>query len=150
MRMLLLPLTLLGLSLVAPAEAEETAEEQAAARQAAETRTDRRVRELAEEYEVKQEDVLGLREKGLGWGEIRHALAISKRSEKPLAEIVALREKGLGWGQIARKHGFSLGEVGGKGRSREKLRDAPKDRRVERKNGPAERGKAERRGKGRR
>lgn len=150
MRLLLLPLTLLGLSLLAPAGAEEPAEEEAAARQAEETRTDRRVRKLAEEYGVKKEDVLGLREKGMGWGEIRHALAISKRSEKPLAEIVALREEGLGWGQIARKHGFSLGEVSGKGRSREKLRDAPKERGVERRKGPTDRGKAERRGKGRR
>ncbi len=70
---------------------------------------------IAAEFDVPESEVLDLRDKGLGWGEIRHALAISRRSGQPTSEILKLRESGMGWGQISRKFGFKLGEATGKG-----------------------------------
>lgn len=85
---------------------------------------------LADKYQVPLSSVQGLRDKGLGWGEINNALAISRKSGQPLSEIMKLRESGMGWGQIARKYGFKLGDVIGRGheRGREKERGLDKDK----------------------
>lgn len=70
-----------------------------------------RVSALAAEFKVTAEEVSGLRAKGMGWGEVRHALAISRKAGVPLADVVKLRESGMGWGSISQKYGFKLGEA---------------------------------------
>jgi hypothetical protein len=72
---------------------------------------DKKPAELAKKYNVTEKEVADLRAKKLGWGEIDNALAISRKSGKPLSEIMAMRDSGMGWGQIAKKEGFTLGEV---------------------------------------
>jgi hypothetical protein len=74
---------------------------------------------LAAEYNVPKARVLALREK-MGWGEVKHALAISNKAGVPVDDVVALRDSGMGWGQIAQKYGFKLGDVTGKGKSMDK------------------------------
>jgi hypothetical protein len=70
--------------------------------------------ELAGEYNVLESEILALRDKGMGWGEVGHALAISQRAGVPLKDVLALRDSGMGWGEIAQKYNFKLGEVTGK------------------------------------
>lgn len=72
---------------------------------------DRPAARLAEEFDVGEATVQELRAKGLGWGEVRHALAISRRSGQPVEEVMKLRDSGLGWGEIAKRYGFKLGEA---------------------------------------
>lgn len=72
---------------------------------------DRPAARLAEEFGVGEAAVLELRAKGLGWGEVRHALTISRRSGQPVEEVLKLRDSGLGWGEIAKRYGFKLGEA---------------------------------------
>lgn len=101
-------------------EAQESGEE--AARQ-------RRAGELASRYRVSREKVLELRERGLGWGEVDHAFAISQRSGRPLVEVLGLRDQGMGWGEIARSYGFSLGEAkGARANAKRELRDAVREK----------------------
>ncbi len=56
-------------------------------------------------------DIRALRDEGLGWGEIGHALAVSALARTPLSSVQALRETGMGWGEIAVYHGLKLAEV---------------------------------------
>lgn len=88
---------------------------------------------LTAEFAVTERTVADLRAKGLGWGEARHALAISRKSGQPLAEVLKLRDSGLGWGQVAQRYGFKLGDVGkaAKAADREEKRDAVAERRGE-------------------
>lgn len=79
---------------------------------------EKQVARLAEEFGVTQDEVRELRAKGMGWGEVRHAFAISRRSGQPVAEILKQRDSGMGWGAIADKYGFKLGDVAGKGKDR--------------------------------
>lgn len=79
--------------------------------QAEEARKQRPAARLAEEFGVGETTVQELRAKGLGWGEVRHALAISRRSGQPVEEVMKLRDSGLGWGEIAKRYGFKLGEL---------------------------------------
>jgi len=69
------------------------------------------VNKLSEKFDVPEITVLELRESGMGWGEVGHALSLAERSGEPLDEIVALRESGMGWGQIAKKYDLKLGKV---------------------------------------
>jgi hypothetical protein len=97
---------------------------------------------LAAEFGVTQQAVYDLRAGGLGWGEVRHALAIARRADKPVSEVLKLRDSGMGWGKIARHYGFTLGEAGrkeGKGKTEAsddtrdavgERREVPKDRAV--------------------
>lgn len=64
---------------------------------------------LASEFGVTKEEVTALRDKGLGWGEVRHALSLSQKTGKPVGEIMMMREEGMGWGAIAKKEGVKLG-----------------------------------------
>lgn len=64
----------------------------------------RRARRLAREYAQNPADVQALRDRGMGWGEIRQALHISQRSGKPVNEIVELRDSGMGWGEISSRY----------------------------------------------
>ncbi len=65
---------------------------------------------LAKEFAVPERQVAELREKGMGWGEVRHALSLSQRSGKSVTEVMALRDSGLGWGQVAHRLGVKLGK----------------------------------------
>ncbi|MBI3565374.1 MAG: hypothetical protein HY079_09280 [Elusimicrobia bacterium] len=86
-----------------------------------------RAQTLADEYKVPLADVQGLRDKGLGWGEIGNALAIAQKSGKPLSDVMKLRDSGMGWGQIAQKYGFKLGDAVGRGGRRDKDGDHDRD-----------------------
>lgn len=120
--------TLIGLSLAIPARAADEPKEDEDKPKAEETKksppmtenkgTQKQVEKLASRFNVPEKDVLALREKGLGWGEIRHALAISQKAGVPVSDVLKLRDSGMGWGRIARNYGFKLGEVTGKGRER--------------------------------
>lgn len=118
-------LALLGL-LAAPAFAATTDEPRTD-----ETKThdeakgqERMASRLAKEFATTEDEVKGLREQGLGWGEVRHALEISRRSGQPVSEVMKLRNNGMGWGQIARHYGFKLGDVAGRGRDDRRDADA--------------------------
>ena len=65
----------------------------------------------AERFGVDKEALADLRARRFGYGEISHALVLSKMTEKPLDEIVAMRDAGKGWGQIADELGVKLGEA---------------------------------------
>lgn len=69
----------------------------------------KQIDQLASEFGVTKEEVSGLRDKGLGWGEVRHALALAQKTGKPVGEIMKMREEGMGWGAIAKKEGVKLG-----------------------------------------
>lgn len=69
----------------------------------------KQIDKLTSEFGVTKEEVAGLRDKGLGWGEVRHALALSQKTGKPVGEIMKMREDGMGWGEIAKKEGVKLG-----------------------------------------
>lgn len=86
-----------------------------------------KARRLARDYNANPADVQALRDRGMGWGEIRRALAISQRSDKPLAEIVELRDAGMGWGEIASRYNVSPDDAATKDvetlRREERLKD---------------------------
>lgn len=69
----------------------------------------KQVDKIAAEFGVAKEEVSGLRDKGLGWGEVRHALSLSQKTGKPVGAILKMREDGMGWGEIAKKEGVKLG-----------------------------------------
>jgi hypothetical protein len=66
---------------------------------------------VASKYGVSQKELSVLREQGMGWSEIGHAVAIAKKSGQPLADVVDLRKSGLDWSQIARRFGFTVTDV---------------------------------------
>jgi len=65
----------------------------------------------SERFEVDIDTLADLRAERFGYGEISHALVLSKMAERPLEEIVAMRDAGKGWGQIADELGIKLGEA---------------------------------------
>jgi len=65
----------------------------------------------AERFGMDIDTLADLRVKRFGYGEITHALVLSKMAGKSLDEIVAMRDSGKGWGQIADECGVKLGEV---------------------------------------
>jgi len=98
---------------------------------------------LAAEFGVTAEEVSALREKGMGWGEVRHALSLSQKTGKPVGDIVKMRESGLGWGEIAKKEGVKLGpDRVGKGAEPKGERGMSGERGAGR--GPGDRGPKER------
>lgn len=102
----------LGLLLAGPVVAADYAPSQAAddstrvetKREGKTPPASRKARKLAREFQQSAADVQALRDRGMGWGEIRHALHISQRSGKPVNEIVELRDSGMGWGEIAARY----------------------------------------------
>ncbi|HVE12365.1 MAG TPA: hypothetical protein VNI01_03130 [Elusimicrobiota bacterium] len=90
--------------------------------------TSREVSRIASEFKVTDQQVLDLRKQGLGWGEVRHALAISQKAGVPVGDVMKLRQSGMGWGKIAQNYGFKLGDVSGKGRERVDRDDKRGDR----------------------
>ena len=83
---------------------------------------EKQVSKLASKYNVTEAQIRSMRTdgKGMGWGEIGHALAISQKAGVPLADVLKLRESGMGWGEIAKKYNFKLGDVTGKAKDIEK------------------------------
>jgi hypothetical protein len=49
-----------------------------------------------------ESDVQGLRQKGLGFGEITIVLALASKTGMTSSQILALRKPGEGWGELAR------------------------------------------------
>jgi hypothetical protein len=87
---------------------------------------------LAAHYRVSERELVSLREQGMGWSEIGHAVAIAEKSGEPLNDVVDLRKSGLDWSQIAGRFGFTLSDVGDEaksieeqGRAAERTRRAP-------------------------
>ncbi|MBI3547582.1 MAG: hypothetical protein HY078_00880 [Elusimicrobia bacterium] len=149
--------TLAGLLLMAPTAAKLADAPPAPDKPVTEVRDpDKHVAALSAAYDVTPERIKELRAKGMGWGEIRHALAISKRANVPLEDVLKQRRSEKGWGQVARHYGFSLGEVSGKGADRSDRKDARADDRARgrrddgaRRDGPgAAKGAGASRGKG--
>lgn len=97
--------------LLAAAPYARAADETPAAEAESPAERDRKASAFAEKYKVESKDVQALRDKGLGWGEVDHALAISEKSGKPTSEILKLRDSGMGWGKIAQEYGFKLGDL---------------------------------------
>lgn len=90
-----------------------------------------KARRLAREYDANSADVQALRDRGMGWGEIRRALAISQRSGKPLSEIVELRDAGMGWGEIASRYNVDTDDSALKDVEALRREERRKDRRTE-------------------
>jgi hypothetical protein len=110
-RTLLAILILTAVAPITPGFAEEPPVAQPEPAEPEKPAKERFVTELSRKYNVPESEIVALREKGLGWGEVGHALAIAQKSGKPLSEVMALRDSGLGWGQISQKYGFKLGEI---------------------------------------
>lgn len=72
---------------------------------------DKRAAVFAAEFDMEKAEILALRKRVGGWGELRHALEISRRSGRPVSEVLERRESGLGWGRVAASYGFRLGEA---------------------------------------
>jgi len=116
-------LAILLVGAIAPGRAQE--EERERAREEEQLRKQERLRDrerileneskilekYTERYGVDKETLADLRARRFGYGEISHALVLSKMTEKPLDEIVAMRQAGKGWGQIADELGVKLGEA---------------------------------------
>jgi hypothetical protein len=69
---------------------------------------------LAEKFDVPDKVITRLRESGMGYGEIDHALTLADRlpggiQRENVREIVEMRESGMGWGQIAHELDTTLG-----------------------------------------
>lgn len=47
----------------------------------------------------------------LGWGEISHLCAIAQKSGQTPDDLLKLRQSGMGWGEIAHKYNLNLGEI---------------------------------------
>ena len=76
--------------------------------------TQTQVSKLAAKYDVPPAEITSLRSRGLGWGEIGHALAIAQRAGVSVDDVMKLRRSGMGWGRISQKYGFKLGAVTGR------------------------------------
>lgn len=81
---------------------------------------------LAAQFGVTQQEVYDLRAKGLGWGEVRHALAIARKADVPVADVLKRRDSGMGWGKISQHYGFKLGEAA-RGALKDKEGDEDRD-----------------------
>lgn len=95
---------------------EPTAEEQAADEEAGTPAGAQRVTQrLATEFNVPAEQVTSLREEGMGYGEIHHALSLAEQmpggiTDANVDQIVTMRqEQKMGWGRIAQELGTKLG-----------------------------------------
>ncbi|MBI3297548.1 MAG: hypothetical protein HYZ75_05260 [Elusimicrobia bacterium] len=60
---------------------------------------------VAAEFGISVHEAAALRGQGLGWGEVRQVLAISKRSGKPVARVVQLRNSGMTLRRVAERCG---------------------------------------------
>lgn len=66
---------------------------------------------LAERYGVSKDVLAGLRDEGMGWGEIGRLVAIAEKTGRPLEEIARLRRAGEGFNGIAERYKIGLGDI---------------------------------------
>lgn len=62
-----------------------------------------RAQELAQEYGVSYDEIMGWFCQGFGFGEIDQAYELGRQSGLPVGDIFALRRSGLGWGEIRQR-----------------------------------------------
>jgi hypothetical protein len=70
---------------------------------------DRMAEALAKKFGVSTQSVMDLRDMGLGWGEVSHALELSALSVMKPDAIAQMHLDGMGWGEIAKSLGVKLG-----------------------------------------
>ncbi|MBI3300344.1 MAG: hypothetical protein HYZ75_19430 [Elusimicrobia bacterium] len=94
-------------------------------------KVNKRVGKLMKEFGASEAEIKGLRDQGLGWGDVRSALAISKKSGQPVTEVMRLHDSGLSWNDISQRHGFEFEDLNtsSTGHGRDDLRDAVGERR---------------------
>jgi hypothetical protein len=73
--------------------------------------TPSRTEELAKYFQRPVNEVSGLRDQGLGYGEIAKILVIARMSRRPLPDMLARNSQGYGWGTISRELGLNPREV---------------------------------------
>jgi len=66
-----------------------------------------KAQDLAEEYNVPYEEIMGWFCGGFGFGEIKLGYSLSAQTEVAVTEIFAQRTGGLGWGEIMKLYGVS-------------------------------------------
>lgn len=74
---------------------------------------------LAQKYGVSYDDIIALKNKGVGYGEmgiLYSLLAKTKDRGSTVDGLLAMRANGLGWGEIAKVYGVSLKEISGAGK----------------------------------
>lgn len=105
----LMPVVLAGVLVAGPAPGQDTSTSEG---------TERVITRLADEFDVPDSTVRGLRAQGLGFGEIAIALALARQLSGPelslddaIVLVVNERQAGAGWGQIALDHDLNLGRV---------------------------------------
>lgn len=69
---------------------------------------ERQADKLASEFGIARDEIDGLRQRGLGWGEVRHVLMLSRETGKPAEDLVKMHEDGMSWGDVAKKEGVKL------------------------------------------
>lgn len=69
---------------------------------------ERQADKLASEFGIARDEIDGLRQRGLGWGEVRHVLMLSRETGKPAEDLVKMHEDGMSWVDIAKKEGVKL------------------------------------------
>lgn len=69
---------------------------------------ERQADKLASEFGVSKNEVNDLRQRGLGWGEVRQALTLSRDSGKPVEDIVRMHDDGKSWDEIAKQEGVKF------------------------------------------
>jgi hypothetical protein len=130
-RTLLLSLLTLVLSLNVPAFAEDDAieKEEIAAQESADKQG--WVDATKEKYNLTDEQIKTMTDKGLTRPQLAIAAQLSKSSNKPLDEILKMRtEDKMGWGKIAKELGVSPSEIGHSVSDlRHKIRDERKEER---------------------
>lgn len=67
---------------------------------------------IAKYYDVPLDDILALRDKGMGYGEIVIAFNLANKIRQPVDQILTLRESGQGWGKIAQSLAVKPGNKG--------------------------------------
>jgi hypothetical protein len=67
----------------------------------------RKAAKLSKEFGVSEDEVQALRDRGMGWSDVRRSLSISQKSGKPASEIADLRDSGMSWNDISQRYGLT-------------------------------------------
>ncbi len=68
---------------------------------------------IAKFYDVPLDDILAMRDQGMGYGEIVIAFNLANKTGKSVEEILSMRKSGEGWGKIAQDLAVKPGNKGG-------------------------------------
>jgi len=82
------------------------------------------------DFGVPDAQILSLRDKGMGWGEIGHVLAVSQVTGKRPSDVLKYRDYGMGWGEIVGMYGLDLGYVRGRAKGFAQVARAEETRRA--------------------